>query len=238
MGHFTDLQGRSVLRESFLNYLQRMRLQVQIYGVQEGTLLQTGQPLLSMQGAKLPILLLASALQHLCLYSTFWATVSAQNYLKTPKRKEESTPDAPNWTPNPEGWKIRAEYIGGGTITNDTPPAYELIPPTQFHQEPLAQIRRLFQGETPIGDVWLTQSMENRAKVYPSSICIEDAKSGERKELHFSRFQNLYQPIVLKGRPVWTSQPLPYLRQRSLKQADIFGHIQLEQYPSGWMCVD
>ena len=122
--------------------------------------------------------------------------------------------------------------------TNGTPPEYQLIPPTQFHQEPLVQIRRLFQGETPIADVWLTQRMENRAEQHKSSIWIEDAQRGERKELQFSRFQNLYQPLVMKGRPVWTSQPLPYLRQRSLKQVEIFGHIPLEQYPSGWMCVD
>jgi hypothetical protein len=80
--------------------------------------------------------------------------------------------------------------------------------------------------------------METRAEQQKSSIWIEDAQSGERKELQFSRFQNLYQPLVMKGRPVWTSQPLPYLRQRCLKQLALLGQSVLEQYPSGWMCVD
>ena len=239
MGHFTDHLGRSVLTESFLNYLQRMRLKINIYAALEGTLLLPGQPLLIIQGPKLPVLLLESALRNLCLHHTIVATQAALNGWEQRHYKESAAPDVPVWEQNPDGWKKRACYVGGGTVGADQiMPALKLHAPVSFGGEPLSQIRRLYQGEMPVGDVWLTRSLEATAGISKSSIFIEDAQSGSRKKISFTRFQNLYQPLVLGGRPVWTTQALPYLRQRTFKQMHAFRQTDLAQYPSGWLYAD
>lgn len=239
MGHFTDHLGRSVLTESFLNYLQRMRLKINIYTALEGTLLLPGQPLLIIQGAKLPILLLESALHALCLDHTIVATQAAQHGWEQQHYKEAETPEAPVWAQNPDGWKKRACYVGGGAVyTDQIFPEIKLHAPVSFGGEPLSQIRRLYQGEKPVADVWLTRSLEAKATISRSSLSIEDAQSGRRETVKFTRFQNLYQPLVLEGRPVCTTQALPYLRQRTFKQLDAFRQTDLAQYPSGWLYVD
>lgn len=242
LGHFTDAFGRSILQESFLNHLQRMRLQLNISSPPEGTLLLPGQPLLILQGTKLSILLLESALRNLCWHATYWATQAAVSCWNLQNIREKATPTAPKWTNDLIGWKERAWYIGGGPHANapDTAlPPFTLHPPTLFDNQPLVQIRRLYQDTRPIADIWLTCSMEAQASVSKPSISFENVLRGEIEQVHFTRYQELFQPLVTNGRPVWPVQQLALLRQRTFKQLEAFHAItRLETYPSGWFAIN
>ncbi len=244
LGQVTDGQGRSMFRESFLNHLQRMRLRVQVNAAPEGALLLPGEPVLVVQGPLDHIRLLESAFHLLMWESTHWATMAAAARWKRGEWTEEDTPSPPLYPFNPEGWKIRAAYIGGAStdeiLGNVGKTARERFPGEGLQQiehapgEPMVQIRRLFKGNQPLGDVWLTPAQEEEASVSRTRIRFLDENSGRPAEIKMSRFQNLYQPVLVKGHPVLAPPRLGYLRQRMLKQTEAFHTVKLEQYPHGW----
>lgn len=244
LGQVTDERGCSVFRESFLNYLQRLRLRIQVNAAPEGALLLPGEPILVVQGPLVQIQLLESAFRLLFWESTHWATSAALARWKNDDWTEEDTPSAPPYPFNPDGWKIRAAYIGGASadeiLNNVGKNAREIFPGEGLvkiqHKsgEPMVQIRRLFKGNHPLADVWLTQTQEEEASVSKTKIQFLDEISGKPIEMQMNRFQNLYQPALVKGHPVLAPPRLGYLRQRMLKQSEAFHTVKLKNYPHGW----
>ncbi len=235
LGRVTDHQGRSVFDESFLNHLQRMRLQVQLAAPQEGTLLLPGEPLLIVRGPQDQLHLLRSAFRLLFWESTHWATKAALARWEKGDWVEEDTPLAPAFAFNEDGWKKRALFIGGGdadgALTQQSGPD-----PSGFRVEntPMVQIRRLFKGSQPLGDVWLTKEQEAAASVSKTSVHFRDTHTHRTRTVHFTRFQNLYQTVLSKGHPVLAAPRLGYFRQRTLKQMEAFHKGHLEGYGVGW----
>jgi hypothetical protein len=236
LGQVTDPLGRCLFHESFLNHLQRLRLRIHVQAAPEGTLLFADEPLLLIQGPKIQALLLDSAFRLLIWESTFWATVSATNSEKKIPEATGYNSEIPPWAFNEAGWKKRAEYIGGGVISEDT--KLDLWPGISFtkdDKQPLVkQIRRLFVGDTPVGDVWLSALDEKKASLSKTDISFQDSINNRPKEVVMSRFQNIYQPLLLKGHPILGTNRLDYLHQRTVKQFEIFGRTNPMEYPRGW----
>lgn len=273
LGQVTDAMGRSLFHESFLNYLQRLRLRVQVNAAPEGAVLLPGEPLLTVEGPLAQIQLLESAFRLLFWESTHWATQASAARWNKKRLKEEETPSAPQYPFNPEGWKIRAAYIGGASademLKNVGKTARPMLPgegltvvapssafTRQFIRqsldgggrlaeggeasadkpesgEPLAQIRRLYKGTQPLGDIWLSEADEAEASVSRTHVRFRDERTGEPNTMQMTRFQNLYQPVLLKGHPALASPRLGYLRQRMLKQLEALHKVGLENYPRG-----
>lgn len=236
LGQVTDTRGRSVFHESFLNHLQRLRLRINVLAAPEGTLLLPGEPMLIVQGPWIQALLLESAFKLQIWESTHWATQAALSAWSNKQFSEEDTPPAPAFGFNPVGWKKRGQYIGGGAATEESAvPAWPGLEQVVFDEkQPLTQIRRLFKGEQALGDVWLTQNQENHASVSRTHIAFHDIQSDKVLEVQMTRFQNLYQHVLLKGHPLLASSSVDYLRQRSWKQLEAFKNIDLAAYPKGW----
>jgi len=246
MGQMTDTQGQALFSESFLNHLQRMRLRVDVWAPPEGMLLLPGEPLAILRGPYAQILLMESALRWLLWRSTQWATRMAQQRWEQQAWEEEDTPPAPATPFSPDGWKTRAEYIGGAAPDQKggqtrMPSAEEGLV-TVWHaraggsdkHKPLVQIRRVYRSNHALGDIWLTQEQEEKASVSKTSAGIVDARTHRHKTLKFTRFQNLYQPVLAKGHPVLANTRPGYLRQRTLKQLEAFHFAPLNEYPHGW----
>lgn len=235
MGQVTDAFGRSVFDESYLNHLQRLRLQVQLAAPLEGTLLLPGEPLLIARGPQDQIHLLRSAFQLLFWESTHWATQAALVRWKNGDWVEEDTPPAPTFPFRPEGWKSRAAYIGGADLKNlSIPGALPDASGFLVQHTHLVQIRRLFKGSHPLGDVWLSKEQEEAASVSKTTVHFRDEHTHRVRTVHFTRFQNLYQPVLAKGHPVLAAPRLGYFRQRTLKQMEAFQKGHLEGYGGGW----
>ena len=247
LGQVTNVEGRSVFQESFLNHLQRMRLRTHVNAAPEGTLILPGEPLLTIQASELQLLLLESAIRLLIWESTVWATASATEQWIQGNFSEEVTPHAGPFSFNRKGWEMRARYIGGGEGggLDYSPDDFEssdegvewpgLTKVENASGQSLTQIRRLFKGEQPLGDVWLTAEQDAMASVSHTRIQFFDEPSGKATEVQMSRFQNLMQPLLVKGHPVLNAPGLDYLRQRSWKQLDAFKNTNLESYPRGWI---
>lgn len=251
MGRMADAQGRALFTESFLNHIQRLRLRVDLWAAPEGMLLLPGEPLAVLRGPYDQIVLLESSLRWLLWRSTYWATRSAMLRWEQQAWAEEDTPPAPTTTFSPDGWKARAEYIGGASATAmqaslgspARPPAADegLVQvwgaPAQHSDapKPLVQIRRVYRSNHALGDIWLTQEQEEKASVSKTSAGIVDARTHRHKTLKFTRFQNLYQPLLAKGHPVLANTRPGYLRQRTLKQLEAFHFAPLQEYPHGWL---
>lgn len=247
LGQVTDPKGRSVFQESFLNHLQRLRLRTHINAAPEGTLILPDEPTLTIQGPILQLRLLESAIRLLVWESSVWATKAAMEQRALGHFSEEETPAPPAFPFNPKGWKMRAFYIGGGNLENpewkNQAEGTEQISPEIWpglHKmehsagHGLVQIRRLFKGEHPLGDVWLTAAHDAQASVSHTHIQFLDQKTGAPTTVQMSRFQNLMQPVLVKGHPALISTSLDYLRQRTWKQLDAFQQVDLGQYPRGW----
>lgn len=251
MGQMPDVQGRALFSESFLNHLQRLRLRVDVWAAPEGMLLLPGEPLAVLRGPYAQILLMESALRWLLWRSTQWATRSALLRWEQQAWTEEDTPPAPAAPFTPDGWKVRAEYIGGAAApamqkTHGAPsrlpdaddegliPVWRAQTGNSDKHKPLVQIRRVYRGNHALGDIWLTQEQEEKASVSKTSAGIVDARTHRHKTLKFTRFQNLYQPLLAKGHPVVPNTRPSYLRQRTLKQLEAFHFAPLGEYPHGW----
>lgn len=240
LGQVTDARGRSLLHESFLNHLQRLRLRVVLNAAPEGTLLFPGEPLMVVQGPILQIKLLSSAFRILMWESTHWATQAALQRWNQQHFEEDISFEWRNTSRSREGWQKRAEFIGGANpdvfVAAEAPkaPAQILQSVVTEKHQPLAQIRRLYQGDSPLGDLWLTGEQEAHASISKNSACIRDFETGIEKNLSMNRFQNLFQPLLIKGHPVLSSPGPDYLRQRTLQQLKAFGKTGLEHYPQGW----
>jgi hypothetical protein len=248
LGQQRDERGRALFQESFLNHIQRMKLRVNVYAPPEGMLLLPGEPLLIAQGPYAQILLLESAFRWLVWRSTQWATRVAGQRWKRQDWPEEDSPVAPQTGFYPDGWKIRAEFIGGAFAEDilDTIRLPSRLPDEQEglhcvwrattgpvgNQIPLTQVRRLYKSQQAVGDLWLTEAQEEEASLSKNSVRLLD--NGVIKTLKFTRFQNLYQPLLAKGHPVLAPQRTGYLRQRMLKQLEAFHTARLDEYPRGW----
>lgn len=250
MGQMTEGRGHSMFSESFLNHLQRLRLRVDLWAPPEGMLLLPGEPLVIARGPIEQVYLLESALRFLIWRSTQWATRIAAERWDTHNWKEEDTPLAPTTNHDLDGWKIRAEYIGGAladdildTIREPSRPPDADEGLVQIWNEktgavgnkiPLTQIRRVYKGQEALGDIWLTEEQEENASVSRTSARIMDNCTDKDTLLKFSRFQNLYQPVLVKGHPVLPNPRISYLRQRTLKQLEAFHKAKLGEYPRGF----
>jgi hypothetical protein len=238
LGQVADKMGRSVFHESFLNHLQRLRLRIQVSMAPEGTLLLPGEPLVIIHGTRIQALLLESAFQMLIWDSTHWATQAALINWGNKIYVEEETPHLSPYPFHAAGWKKRALYIGGGDMALTVPKAPAAWPgmqETAHHGgRPLVQIRRLFAGDRPLADVWLTQVQENQASVGRTHINFSDRATATTSTIQMTRFQNLYQPVLLKGHPVLPGTSVDYLRQRSWKQLEAFQQLEIENYRGGW----
>lgn len=238
LGQVSDAQGRSAFDESFLNHLQRMRLQVNLWAPPEGTLLLPGEPLLIARGPEDQIRLLRSAFRLLFWESTHWSTRAALERWGRGDLVEEDTPAAPSLPFHPLGWKSRALFVGGAGI-DALHPAETAPEAGDFWQEgtQLVQIRRLFKGSQPLGDVWLSREQEEVASVSKTTVHFRDEHTHRVRTIHFTRFQNLYQPVLSKGHPVLAAPRLGYFRQRTLKQMEAFHKGHLDGYGMGWLAV-
>jgi hypothetical protein len=196
--------------------------------------------MLTIQAPELQIRLLESAIQLLIWESSYWATKSALEQWKKGLVSEEETPSPARFSFNPEGWKKRAIYIGGGDSADWTSEPNSsnqwpgLARMEQTPGQPLLQIRRLVKAEHPLGDVWLSAAQEAQASVSHTHIQFTDEKTGQIQEVQMSRFQNLMQPVLVKGHPALNTPSLDYLRQRTWKQLEAFHSLKLEEYPRGW----
>ncbi|MBL7826802.1 MAG: hypothetical protein JNJ57_09235 [Saprospiraceae bacterium] len=237
MGQVTDERGRSLFQESFLNHLQRLRLRVNVNAAPEGTLLLPGEPIFVAQGPKLQLLLLNSAFRLFFWDSTHWATQAALHHWHAGTETEEDTPLIGPLGFNPEGWKKRALFIGGSPTSDNTDPAlWQGVQTIETPQgQPLLQIRRLFKRETPLGDIWLTADQEPEASVSRTHADFSDLRTHQHHSIQMTRYQNLYQPVLLKGHPVLAEPSLGYLRQRMWKQLEAFKTTNLSSYLFGWM---
>jgi hypothetical protein len=232
----------NMFSESFLNHLQRLRLSTSVWSPPEGLILLPGEPLLILRGPLLQVRLLESALVELIWNSTHYATLAAQIRWDNQSWKEEDTPEAPAIPFQRTGWATRAAYIGGGSepVALRAPQAGEGL--IEVWREttgqatgevPYTQIRRLYKGQQAIGDLWLTQEQEKAAGVSRSTASILHATTGAVHDLKFTRFQNVYQTILSRGRVVQPKVRIPYLRRRTLKQLDAFHEANLATYPHG-----
>lgn len=245
LGQVTDGNGRSVFQESFLNHLQRLQLRVQVNIAPEGTLLLPGEPVLTVQGTVLQILLLESAFRMLLWHSTHWTTKAAWYRWKTGDLSEEDTAPPPAFPTNPLGWKIRAAYIGGASADEILESMAQPARPLQTNEgiqvferttgEPLSQIRRLYKGPQFLGDLWLTPVQEESASVSKTSTRLINQATGAAVDIAMTRFQNLYQPALVKGHPVMPAQRLAYLRQRTFKQMEALKLAQTSSPVYGWL---
>lgn len=250
LGQVTDARGVCTFSESFLNHLQRLRLRVDVWAAPEGMLLLPGEPLAIIRGPYVQVQLMESALRWLIWRSTQWATRVAVQRWEHHNWQEEDTPSAPVTTADFDGWKIRAEYIGGAYAddildsirTPSRPPGEQEGLVCVWRSgtgnaqpyPPLTQIRRVYRANHALGDIWLSEAQEEMASVSKTSAGILDARSRRHKTLKFTRFQNLYQPLLAKGHAVLANQRLGFLRQRTLKQLEAFHFAPLSEYPHGW----
>lgn len=251
LGQVTDERGICRFSESFLNHLQRLRLRVDVWAAPEGMLLLPGEPLAILRGPYAQVQLMESALRWLIWRSTQWATRIAVQRWEHQNWQEEDIPSAPITASDFDGWKIRAEYIGGAYAdeildsirTPSRPPGeqeglvcvWRAGAGNMQSFPPLTQIRRVYRANHALGDIWLTETQEEMASVSKTSASILDARTHRHKTLKFTRFQNLYQPLLAKGHPVLANQRLGFLRQRTLKQLEAFHFAPLSEYPHGWL---
>lgn len=251
LGNQTDPQGRALFTESFLNYLQRLRIRADVWAAPEGTLLLPDEPVALARGPLAHLLLLAPPMHWLLWRSTHWATLAAQQRWQNGPLEEEDPPLAPKVSHSLKGWAMRALYVGAASPeeaetllhqnTEPEPahgegfqPACISLPASSGQPKPLAQIRRAYRGSHPQGDIWLTRAHEEAASVGKTSAHITDVRTRRHRTLHFSRFQNLYQPILSRGYPVLPDSRPAYLRQRTLAQLRAFTPEKLADYPHGW----
>ncbi|MDX2134313.1 MAG: hypothetical protein SFV52_05990 [Saprospiraceae bacterium] len=245
LGQTTDHMGRCVFNESFLNFLQRLRLRVDIIAAPEGSVLLPEEPVLIARGPLAHLQLLESAFRHLIWKSTHWATEAALERWHSGNLHEEESPPAPRPGDYPQAWQARAAFIGGATPVDlqqtaasvDTPPppdvSYEVI--THPNGDPLVQIRRLYRDSVALGDAWLTAKTETAASVSRSTCTFVNMRNGKEISLHFTRFKNLYEPLLAKGHPVLYSPHPGYFRQRTLQHLTALREIGPGEYPYGWM---
>lgn len=241
LGRVTDAMGRSVFQESFLNHLQRLRLRVQVNVPPEGMLMFANEPILIAHGPRDQLQLLDSAFRRLLWASTHWATEAALERWENGELEEEDAPAIPTFQANPEGWRLRATYIGGGELSTLKPETLRAIAPNEgpglieaAPGDALVQIRRMFQQQQALGDLWLSDSVEEKLSVSRKKTQMRTLWQSEPLTFNMTRFQNLYLPVLIKGHPVQPPTRLGYLRQRMLKHLRAFSEIELEKYPLGW----
>jgi hypothetical protein len=247
LGQVTDEKGRCLFEESFLNFLQRMKLSVNVKMPQEGTLLLPNEPLMIVEGPHAQVQLLSSAMHQLVWRSSNWATQAAMQRWQKRTFKEENTARSPKYDFNPQGWYARASFIGGANVKSisisDEALAQEKIPNRlqliAFENDKtpikiLQQIRRTYKGVEPIGDILLTTEQEKNSSVSKTQAEIIDSKTLKTSTLKYTRFLNLYSPLLANGRPLVVPSRKGYFRQRTLHQMAAFQKV-MDGYSVDWL---
>jgi hypothetical protein len=247
LGQVTDEKGRCLFEESFLNFLQRMKLSVNVKMPQEGTLLLPNEPLMIIEGPHAQVQLLSSALHQLVWRSSNWASQAAMQRWQKRTFKEENTARAPKYDFNPQGWFARASYIGGANLKSivikEDVLAQEKIPnrlqlialeTDKSSGKILQQIRRTYKGVDPVGDILLTTEQEKNSSVSKTQVEFLDSKTLTISTLKFTRFQNLYAPLLANGRPLIVPTRKSYFRQRTLHQMAAFQKV-IDGYLVNWL---
>jgi hypothetical protein len=236
LGRLVDKSGRTIFDESFLNHLQRLSLRLEMQMPAEGTLLLPGQPLAVIRGSKVQVLLIQSALDELVGRSSFVATQAARHRWEKGELVESETPAAPAHPANRTGWQTRAHYLGGGDLLKLPAevaqiPTSMLMYPAAQAPDHMSQIRRLFEGNQPLADLQMTDRQDRSSSVSKrSTLLIEHDRE---HVINYSRFQRLYQPLLVKGHPVLASPQLAIRRQRTLHQLEAFAAAGLDGYLVG-----
>jgi hypothetical protein len=242
LGGHKNATGEMAFNESFLNHLQRHRFRGRIFAAVEGTILMPGEPVLIVESGLLEGFLLKFILDEIVWKSTSYATFAAEKIWKTGKfldKKTEATP--PDFSEKMD-WKTRANFIGGGDFSEKmidlnapkTNEGYQLISPekpSDGKKNGLSQIRRCFHGSDPIADIWLTDAQEDSMK---GGLRSHNFTKNDEKtviSVKFTRFQNIYHPVIFDGHTAFASPKLTYLRQRTFRNLENF----VEKLPAGWL---
>lgn len=244
LGQMRTISGENIFAESFLNFLQRMRLSVTAFGAADGTVLVKGEPVMAVQGAKIQLAILESAFRKLIWEPSYIATHAAMKRWENADWPENETPAAPFFSWTESGWRARALYIGG---VNEKDTSFSIVTvPSNWNTPvndpatglPLTQIRRLFLGERPLADAWMTEQSELSASVSRPDLSIFDQKTGLNTPIHMNRYQLLYHPVLFNGKPVMTEVDPALSRQRTLKHLESFSGIGFDPYPAGWYSAE
>lgn len=247
LGSHRDKSGKMAFDESFLNHLQRMRFRGRILAATEGTLLLPGEPVLIVEAGLLQGLLLKYILDTTIWKSTHYATQAALKTWELGKFQDKKTVAPPNFSDDENGWKTRALFIGSGDenldfsekISVEKKSGYQLESPENpiaGYKNGLAQIRRCFQSSEPVADIWLTDEQEEKQPGgLRSHTFLDENNEKTAKTIKFSRFQNIYQPVIWDGHTAFASPKLAYLRQRTLRQLESFQEKGTEKMPFGWL---
>ncbi len=246
LGSHRDADGKMAFDESFLNHLQRHRFRGRLLAAVEGTLLLPGEPVLIVEAGLLQGLLLKHILDTTIWQSTHCATLAAQKTWASGQFLDKKNAPAPHFSDDENGWKIRANFIGGGEngtvlenfmMKNNT--GYQLASPEnpfEGRKNGLAQVRRCFQSGEPVADIWLTDEQEeNQPGGLRTHSFFEKKGDKTAQSVKFTRFQNLYQPVLLDGHTAFASPKSSYLRQRALRQMEAFHEKGIEKMCSGWL---
>lgn len=239
LGSARDPNGRMLFDESFLNHLQRLRFRGKLSIAVEGTFLLPGEPVLVVEASRLQGLLLTGILNEIVWKSTSYATSAALKNWQTGLVSELEIPAEPVFENSPDGLKKRAEFIGGNQAGEQF--SSKKRGKTDGYQpdnspkmaDGLTQIRRCFKGSEPVADVWLTEAQEDSLPGGLRSLNFQDVAKNESKSVQFTRFQNLFQPVLLDGHPTFSSPKAGFLRQRTFKLMEAFHDNGLENYPRG-----
>ncbi len=236
--------GRMAFDESFLNHLQRHRFRGRLLAAAEGTVLLPGEPVLIVEAGLLDGLLLKYILDTTVWQSTHCATEAALAVWRSGQFFDKKAAAEPAFSDDLDGWKSRARFIGGGEagavndhLSTRESLGYQLASPENpaaGRRGGLAQIRRCFQSGEPVADLFLTDEQEEKL---PGGLrSHEFMNDGKKQSVKFTRFSNLYQPVLLDGHTAFASPKLSYLRQRALRQMEAFHDKGLERIPTGWLC--
>jgi Nicotinate phosphoribosyltransferase (NAPRTase) N-terminal domain len=230
LGQVTDEKGRCLFEESFLNFLQRMKLSVNVKMPQEGTLLLPNEPIMIIEGPHAQVQLLSSAMHQLVWRSSNWATQAAMQRWQKRTFKEENTARSPKYDFNPQGWHARASFIGGANVKSISTTEEALS-----QEKILQQIRRTYKGVDPIGDIFLNKEQEKNSSVSKTQVEFLDSKTLTTSTLKYTRYQNLYALLLANGRPLVVPSRKGYFRQRTLHQLAAFQKIDLDGYLRNWL---
>jgi hypothetical protein len=245
-----DARGQSRFDESFLNHLQRLTWRVDAAAAADGTVLLPGEPVAMLRGPALQLHLLEGMLE-LVWEASHWSTLAAQVAWASGDLHEDAAPYYEFLAADPalaiafetlHDRHLRALFIGGAQPAQarqwlDMPARY---PDLQVQPAPkamaLSQIRRLFEGQRPVADVWLMAAQEASASITRPEAVLYDRRAQRQVTVRMTRFQKLYHPLLVQGRPVWESTHPEYGRQRTLQHLAAFAEgMDWEAYPYGYL---
>ncbi len=238
LGQKRDTRGQMLFDESFLNHLQRLRFRGKLFAAPEGSVVLPDEPVLIVESTLLQGHLLEFLIEKLVGRSTVAATLAAQKGTAPPASKTV-------FEDSPEGWAERGAAIGGGALPQNFESifskkaeklaVYSHVATKKAGQkefDALTQIRRLWRGSEPLADIWLREEHEDDIAAGAKKLAFLHEKTA--KTVEFTRFQNLYQPVLLDGHAAFSSPKISYLQQRAARQIEAF-EGRASDFPRGWL---